>query len=65
MQLTLHDLADFYVDRITAHHIKINYHSCFHNLWPNSKTYLGARGPPGVSRALRSLRILRIRRIGL
>ncbi len=28
------------------------------------KTYLRARGPPGVSGALRSLRILRIGRIG-
>ncbi len=28
---TLHDLTDFYVERATAHHIKINDHSCFHN----------------------------------
>ncbi len=28
---TLHDLTDFYVDRVTAHHIKINDYSCFHN----------------------------------
>ncbi len=40
MIFTLHDLADFYVERVTAHSIKINYHSCFHNLWPNSKTKL-------------------------
>ncbi len=33
MTFTLHDLADFYVDRI-----KRNEHSCFHNRWPNSKT---------------------------
>ncbi len=39
------------------HCIKINYHSCFHNIWPNSKT------PPGVLGALRSLRILHIGRI--
>ncbi len=37
---TLHDLTDFYVERVTAHRIKINYHSCFHNSWPNSKTKL-------------------------
>ncbi len=23
---TLHDLTDFYVERVTAHHIQINYH---------------------------------------
>ncbi len=45
--ITLHNLTDFYVERVTAHHIKINDHSCFHNLWP--QTSLGARGPPGVS----------------
>ncbi len=43
MIFTLHDLTDFYiervnVERVTAHRIKINDHSCFHNLWPNSKT---------------------------
>ncbi len=32
---TSHDLTDFYVESVTAHHIKINYHSCFHNRWPN------------------------------
>ncbi len=31
---TLHSLTDFYVERV------INDHSCFHNLWPNSKTKL-------------------------
>ncbi len=36
----LHDLTDFYVERVTAHHIKINYHACFYNLWQNSKTKL-------------------------
>ncbi len=67
---TLHDLADFYVESVTAHRIKRNDHSCFHNRWPKSKTKLKlktslrARGPPGVSGALRSLRILRIGRIG-
>ncbi len=35
---TLHDLTDFYVERVTAHRIKINDHSCFHNRLPNSKT---------------------------
>ncbi len=40
MTFTLHDLTDFYVDRVTAHHIKINDYSCFHNRWPNSKTKL-------------------------
>ncbi len=66
---TLHDLADFYVASVTANRIKINYHSCFHNCCPNSKTEtkiktsLRARGPPGVSGALRSLRILCIGRI--
>ncbi len=53
---TLHDLTDFYVERVTAHHIKIN-DSCFHKRWPNSKTKLKLGG-------LRSLRILRIGRIG-
>ncbi len=67
---TLHDLADFYIESVTAHRIKRNDHSCFHNRWPKSKTKLKlktslrARGPPGVSGALRSLRILRIGRIG-
>ncbi len=39
---TLHDLTDFYVDRVrvTVHCIKCNDHSCFHNRWPNSKTKL-------------------------
>ncbi len=37
---TLHDLPDFYVESVTAHHIKINDHSCFHSRWPNSKTKL-------------------------
>ncbi len=31
---TLHDFTDFYVERVTAHRIKIN-DSCFHNRWPN------------------------------
>ncbi len=35
---TLHSLTDFYVERVTAHRIKRYDHSCFHNLWPNSKT---------------------------
>ncbi len=48
MIFMLHDLADFYVERVTAHHIKINDHSCFHNPWPNSKTklkHLWEQGP--------------------
>ncbi len=63
-------LQAFYIESVTAHHIKINYHSCFHNSWPNSKTKLKiktslrARGPPGVSGALCNLCILRIGRIG-
>ncbi len=41
----------FYVERVTAHRIKINDYSCFHNLWPNSKTklkwkYLWEQGVP-------------------
>ncbi len=52
---TLHDLTDFYVERVTAHHIKRNYHSCFQNSWPNSKTklklkHLGEQGGPLVFR---------------
>ncbi len=35
---TLHDLAIFNVESGTAHRIKINDHSCFHNRWPNLKT---------------------------
>ncbi len=40
MIFALHDLTDLYVERVTAHRIKRNDHSCFHNLWPNSKTKL-------------------------
>ncbi len=40
MIFMLHDLTDFYVERVTAHCIRIHDHSCFHNLWPNSKTKL-------------------------
>ncbi len=40
MTFTLHDLTDFYVERVKAHRIKINDYSCFHNRWPNSKTKL-------------------------
>ncbi len=39
-KFTLHGLADFYVESVTAHCIKINVHSCFHNRWPNSKMKL-------------------------
>ncbi len=37
---TLQNLNDFFVERVTVHRIKRNDHSCFHNLWPNSKTKL-------------------------
>ncbi len=37
---TTFTLQDFYIESVTAHHIKINYHSCFHNSWPNSKMKL-------------------------
>ncbi len=33
-------LQDFYIESVTAHRIKINDHSCFHNSWPNSKSKL-------------------------
>ncbi len=47
----------------------LNYHSCFHSRWPNSKTklkwnHLWEQGAPWCSGALRSLRILCIGRIG-
>ncbi len=32
--------TDFYVEKVTAHRIKRNDHSCFHNRLPNSKTKL-------------------------
>ncbi len=38
--LSLCQETDFYVERVTAHRIKINDHSCFHNRLPNSKTKL-------------------------
>ncbi len=38
MIFTLHDLTDFYIERVTAQRSKIYDHSYFHNLWPNSKT---------------------------
>ncbi len=58
---TLHSLTDFYVERVTAHRIIRYDHSCFHNLWPNSKTKLKLKHlweQGGVSG------ILRIGRIG-
>ncbi len=62
---TLHDFTDFYVERATAHRIKINDHSCFHNRRPNSKTKLkSSLRARGVSGAQRSWHILRIGRIG-
>ncbi len=59
----------FYVERVTAHRIKRNDHSCFHNRLPNSKTqlklnHLWEQGGLVFRGALRSLRILRIGRIG-
>ncbi len=33
-------LQDFYIESVTAHRIRRNDHSCFHNSWPNSKTKL-------------------------
>ncbi len=40
MIFTLYDLTGVYIERVTAHRIKINDHSCFNNLWPNTKTKL-------------------------
>ncbi len=37
---TLHDLTDFYIERVTVQRIKINDYSCFHKRWTNSKTNL-------------------------
>ncbi len=37
---TIFTLQDFYIESVTAHRIKRNYHSCFHNSWPNSKSKL-------------------------
>ncbi len=47
----------FYIERVTAHRIKITDHSCFHNLWPNCKTklkwkHLWKQGGPRVFRRL-------------
>ncbi len=66
---TLHDLTDFYVERVTAHHIKITIINFFITAgqlqkWNQSENIFETKGAPGVSGALRSLRILRIRRIG-
>ncbi len=52
-------------ENVTAHSITINYHSCFRNRWPDSKTklklkHLWEQGAPGISGALRSLHILQI-----
>ncbi len=66
---TLHDLTDFYVERATAPH----YNKLITHVFiaagqiqnkTKIKTYLRARDPPGFSGALRSLRILRLGRIG-
>ncbi len=37
---TTFTLQDSYIESVTAHRIKRNDHSCFHNSWPNSKTKL-------------------------
>ncbi len=63
-------LQDFYIESVTAHRIRRNDHSCFHNSWLNSKTklklkHLLEQGGPLVFRGpYASLRILRIGRIG-
>ncbi len=70
MIFTLHSLTNFYVERVTAQRIKNICSFMFSELLAKPqnetkiKTYLGARWPPGVSGALRSLRILHIGRIG-
>ncbi len=62
---TLHDLTDFYVERVTAHRIKINYYSLAKlKTKQKCENSLGARRPPGVSGALCSLCILCKGRIG-
>ncbi len=65
----LHDLSYFLRREGDSAPHKIIDHSCFHNHWPASKTKLNenlfeSKGAPGVSGALRSLRILRIGRTG-
>ncbi len=62
---TLHDLTDFYIERVTVHCIKIIDHSCFHYQWPTSKNEtkwkaLWEEGGLWCFGALRNLRILRI-----
>ncbi len=37
---TTSTLQDFYIESVTAHRIKRNDLSCFHNSWPNSKSKL-------------------------
>ncbi len=74
MTFTLQDLTDCYVERSTAHRIKRNEWTALKEMFsqPLAKfknetkmiSSLRARGPPGVSGALRSLRTLRIGRIG-
>ncbi len=64
----LHDVTDFYVERVTAHRINIIFTfsqqlTKFKNE-TKIKTSLRARGSPGVSGAQRSLHILHIGRIG-
>ncbi len=44
----LHDLTDFYTERVTAHCIKINDHLCFHKRWPKTKLQLKHLWKQGV-----------------
>ncbi len=65
---TTFTLHDFYIESVTAHHINKLFMfsqqlAKFQNV-TKIKTFLRARGPPGVSGALCSVRILRIGRIG-
>ncbi len=59
--LSLCEETDFYIERVRAHRIKINYHSCFHNSLPNSKTklklkHLWEQGAPLVFRGYSAYR---------
>ncbi len=67
MPFKLHDLTDFYIERVTAHGIKIINIHVFIMAKLKNKTKIKSlklRGPLGVSGALLSLRTLRIGRIG-
>ncbi len=65
---TLHDLTDFYIERVTTPHYNkvsfmFSYSLAKFKIETKIKSYLRARGPPGVSGALRSLHNLRKGRI--